>query len=76
MSKTDMLSIYQGMEYKLAEQQADFFAKNGKVDYGLMIKLEVIQNKIAELMVDEYEAQEQKNKDFLSDSLGKYGITI
>ena len=76
MSKTDMLSIYQGMEYKLAEQQADFFAKNGKVDYGLMIKLEVIQNKIADLMVNDYDKQSVADKAVLSEGLDKYGITI
>lgn len=74
--KTSMLSIYEGIERQLQEQQATFFAKNGKVDYGLMIKLEVIQNKIADIMADEYDAQTKKDKDFLSDSLGKYGITL
>ena len=76
MSKTDMLSIYQGMEYKLSEQQADFFAKNGKIDYGLMIKLEVIQGKIAELMVNDYDKQSATDKAVLSEGLEKYGITI
>ena len=76
MNKTDMMSVYQGMEYKLIKQQADFFAKNGKVDYGLMIKLEVIQNKIAELMVNDYDKQSATDKAVLSEGLEKYGITI
>jgi len=76
MNKTSMLSIYEGIERQLIEQQEKFYKENGRVDYGLMIKLEVIQNKIADILVTEYDKQSESDKSFLSEGLEKYGITI
>ena len=43
MNKIDMMSVYQGIEYKLIKQQEENIARTGMADEALTEKIQLIQ---------------------------------
>ena len=76
MNKTDMMTVYQGMEYKLIKQQEENIARTGMADEALTEKIQLIQAKIADCPVLNYGKIIEDDKSFMSERLAKYGIMI
>ena len=76
MEKIDMMSVWQGIEYKLIKQQEEHVKKTGKLDYDIAEKIEAVRDKMQSFEMSRYAEQTKKDKDFMSANLAKYGITL
>ena len=76
MNKIDMMSVWQGIEYKLIKQQEAHMKATGMLDYDLAEKIEAVRDKMQSYEMSLYAEQTKKDKDFMSVNLAKYGITL
>jgi len=76
MNKIDMMSVWQGIEYKLIKQQEAHVQRTGMVDEELTRKIQVIQAKIADCPILNYGKIIEADKSFMAERLAKYGIMI
>mgnify|MGYP001123941509 CR=1 FL=1 len=76
MNKTDMITIYQSMEYKLIKQQEENIARTGMADEELTRKIELVRAKIANSQVGMYGKAIEADRAFMADKLKRHGIFI
>lgn len=76
MNKIDMMSVWQGIEYKLIKQQEAHIKTTGMLDYDIAEKIEAVRDKMQSYEMSRYAQQTTADKDFMSANLAKYGITI
>ena len=71
-----MMSVWQGIEYKLIKQQEAHVQRTGMADEALTEKIQLIQAKIADCPVLNYGKIIEDDKSFMAERLAKYGIMI
>ena len=76
MNKTNMITIYQGMEYKLIKQQEAHVARTGMMDEELTRKIQLIQDKIVNCQISDYAKWTAADRAFMAEKLQRYGIFI
>jgi hypothetical protein len=76
MEKIDMMSVWQGIEYKLVKQQEAHMKATGMLDYDIAEKIEAVRDKMQSYEMSRYAQQTTSDKDFMSVNLAKYGITL
>lgn len=73
MNKIDMLSVWKSIEYKLCNLQEAHMKATGMLDYDIAEKIEAVRDKMQSYEMSRYAEQ---TKNFVSENLRKYGITI
>ena len=76
MNKIDMMSVWQGIEYKLIKQQEAHMKATGMLDYDIAEKIEAVRDKMQSYEMQQYKAQLTKDIATMNKNLAKYGINI
>lgn len=76
MNKIDMMSVWQGIEYKLIKQLQMHLEETDLIDLDLLRKIRVVRDKMQSFEMSRYAQQTKADKDFMSANLAKYGITL
>lgn len=76
MNKIDMMSVWQGIEYKLVKQQEEQIKKTGMSDCELYRKIDNVREAMRTLNLRIYQKRVTENKAAINADLAKYGISI